>query len=115
MCAMQALTQGNQKGVTCRYRLQSEVVLLNHVDGDQAEQLAAELPGLVTVHGSEASRKAVVADARHHEKLLEKVRTDLQNVTLSARGLQLSPLIASVGALVQMMTKLEASCSSFWS
>ena len=64
---------GCKRGVTCRYRLQPEVVLLREVEGDQAEQLAAELPGLVTVQGSSASRKAAVADARQHEKLLEKV------------------------------------------
>ena len=66
--------QGHQRGgVCCRYRLQPEVVLLRDVEGAQAEQLAAELPGLVTVQGSGASRKAAVADARQHEKLLEKV------------------------------------------
>ena len=59
----------------CRYRLQPEVVLLKEVEGDHADQLAAELPGLVTVQGSGASRKAAVGDARQHEKLLEKVCT----------------------------------------
>ena len=41
--------------------------------GEQADQLAAELPSLVSAQGNAASRKAVVGDARQHEKLLEKV------------------------------------------
>ena len=57
----------------CRYRLQPEVMLLKEVESAQADELAAELPGLVTVQGSGASRKAAVGDARQHEKLLEKV------------------------------------------
>ena len=57
----------------CRYRLQPEVVLLKEVEGEEADALAAELPGLVTVQGSGGDRKAVVTDARQHEKLLEKV------------------------------------------
>ena len=66
--------QRRQRGaLRCRYRLQPEVVLLRDVEGAQAEQLAAELPGLVTVQGAGASRKAAVADTRQHEKLLEKV------------------------------------------
>ena len=35
--------------------------------------MAGELPGLVMVQGSGGDRKAVVTDARQHEKLLEKV------------------------------------------
>ena len=66
--------QGCLRGGVCRYRLQPEVVLLRDVKGAQAEQLAAELPGLVTLQGAGASRKAAVGDARQHEKLLEKVR-----------------------------------------
>lgn len=62
------------RGEVCRYRLQPEVVLLRDVKGAEAEQLATELPGLVTVQGSGASRKAAVGDERQHEKLLEKVR-----------------------------------------
>ena len=57
----------------CRYRLQPEVVLQRELMGEQADQLAAELPGLVSVQGNGASRKAVVGNARQHEKLLEKV------------------------------------------
>ena len=56
-----------------RYRLQPEVVLLKEVEGGEADAFAAELPGLVTVQGSGGDRKAVVTDARQHEKLLEKV------------------------------------------
>jgi hypothetical protein len=57
----------------CRYRLQPEVVLQRELMGEQADQLAAELPGLVSVQVNGASRKAVVGNARQHEKLLEKV------------------------------------------
>ena len=57
----------------CRYRLQPEVVLLKEVEGEEADALAGELPGLVMVQGSGGDRKAVVTDARQHEKLLEKV------------------------------------------
>ena len=49
------------------------MVLLKEVAGDEAEALSAELPGLVMVQGSGGDRKAVVTDARQHEKLLEKV------------------------------------------
>lgn len=56
-----------------RYRLQPEVVLLKEVAGAEADGLAVALPGLVTVQGSGGDRKAVVSDARQHEKLLEKV------------------------------------------
>ena len=49
------------------------MVLLKEVAGEEADALAAELPGLVTVQGSGGDRKAVVTDARQHEKLLEKV------------------------------------------
>ena len=41
--------------------------------GKHADQSAAELPGLVSVQANRASRKAVVGDARQHEKLLENV------------------------------------------
>lgn len=61
-----------KKGVPCRYHLQPEVVLLKAVEGERAEQLAAELPGLVTVQATGAARQAVVGEARKHEKLLEK-------------------------------------------
>ena len=67
------LSQQSWKATLCRYRLQPEVVLLKEVAGEEADALAAELPGLVTVQGSDGDRKAVVAAARQHEKLLEKV------------------------------------------
>ena len=68
-------TQQSQEGEEAlrRYRLQPEVVLLKEVAGAQADSLAAALPGLVVVQGSGADRRAVAADARQHEKLLEKV------------------------------------------
>ena len=69
-CSMPRL---GEKSHACRYRLQPEVVLQREVMGEQADQLAAELPGLVSVRGNGASRKAVAGDARQHEKLLEKV------------------------------------------
>ncbi len=60
--------------VACRYRLQPEVAILQPVVGPKADALAAACPGLFTVEGSGASRRAVAGDARQHEKQLEKVR-----------------------------------------
>ncbi|KAK9868086.1 hypothetical protein WJX84_006631 [Apatococcus fuscideae] len=55
---------------TAWYRLNPEVVLLQEVGGDAAEDLAAELPGLIVVQDG----KACVTDPRAHDILLEKVR-----------------------------------------
>jgi DNA-directed RNA polymerase I and III subunit RPAC1 len=59
---------------TTWYRLVPEVALLQEARGEVAEERARELPGLVTVGGSGAGARARVDDARHHERLLEKVR-----------------------------------------
>lgn len=57
---------------TAWYKLLPEVVLRREVMGDDADALAAELPGLVVVQGKGAGRCAEVGDARKHDKLLEK-------------------------------------------
>lgn len=70
---------------TAWYRLYPEVVLLEEVTGQDARDLAAELPGLCTlVEGRKGGNKsnsnkgdsvvAVMDDAKEHTKLLEKVR-----------------------------------------
>eukprot|EP00877_Chromochloris_zofingiensis_P010207 jgi/Chrzof1/543/Cz01g19190.t1 len=60
---------------TAWYRLHPEVVLLQEVEGELAEQLASTAPGLVVVDsGADGVKRARVTDARQHENLLEKVR-----------------------------------------
>lgn len=60
---------------TAWYRLLPEAVLLRPVEGDLAEELAAELPGLATIQSDKSGKKKVVlAPAREHEQLLEKFR-----------------------------------------
>lgn len=56
---------------TAWYSLRPEVVLLRDVKGQDATDLAADLPGLVTIGPGGV---AMVADARDHDVLLEKVR-----------------------------------------
>lgn len=60
---------------TAWYRLHPEVAITAPITGDDADALAAALPGLVAVDGAGAGRRAVVAaPARGAEKLLEKAR-----------------------------------------
>lgn len=58
---------------TTWYRLMPEVVLLQQPRGTVAQQLAAELPGLLSLQGSGDKATLVVGDVRQHDKLLEKV------------------------------------------
>ncbi|GAB4819550.1 hypothetical protein N2152v2_006967 [Parachlorella kessleri] len=59
---------------TTWYKLMPEVVLLQPVTGDLADELAAECPGLFQVVERGGSRAVMVADPRQHWKQLEKVR-----------------------------------------
>ena len=59
---------------TTWYRLMPEVVLLQQPCGAVAQQLAAELPGLLSLQGSGDKATVVVGDVRKHDRLLEKVR-----------------------------------------
>lgn len=56
------------------YRLLPSAALLQAVDGDLADELSEELPGLVTVEGKGPHRRAILGEARDHELLLEKFR-----------------------------------------
>lgn len=60
---------------TAWYRLHPELAITGDITGADADTLASELPGLITVQGAGPSRRAVVAaPARGAEKLLEKAR-----------------------------------------
>ena len=59
---------------TAWYKLLPELHMLEDITGADADELAAALPGLVSVVGSRERRKAVAAPAREHDLLLEKAR-----------------------------------------
>lgn len=59
---------------TVWYRLLPEVVILKEVNGDLAEQLVDELPGLFSLEKVGPSSRLRVGDPKKHELLLEKVR-----------------------------------------
>lgn len=56
---------------TAWYRLQPEVVLLQQLDGPDAAELVAAVPGLFSL---DKKGRLAVAAARQHEDKLEKVR-----------------------------------------
>eukprot|EP00879_Flechtneria_rotunda_P024734 GHRR01026240.1.p1 GENE.GHRR01026240.1~~GHRR01026240.1.p1 ORF type:complete len:156 (+),score=48.39 GHRR01026240.1:1296-1763(+) len=60
---------------TAWYRLQPEVVLLQPVTGDDAQQLAKYVPELFSVQDGQL----VVGEARQHEHKLEQVRRLLEH------------------------------------
>lgn len=66
---------------TAWYRLYPEIRLLKEVGKDVAEELIAAAPGLFFI--DPLTKKLAVADARNHDKYLEKVRTMLSREEIS--------------------------------
>eukprot|EP00873_Tetraselmis_striata_P013136 jgi/Tetstr1/433400/TSEL_002395.t1 len=60
---------------TAWYKLKPEVVLLQPVTGELADELVAACPGLFSIQGTGKAKSVAVSDPLKHTNLLEKVRT----------------------------------------